>query len=162
MAATLQGIIHAQLLSGQNLVEIAALVNQFLCTRNVGKYATMVLLKLYADGNVEYINCGHIKPLLIRGEEIVELEESNHIVGLLPEASYESAHCRLNPGERLLLATDGLVEAENSDGECFGDSGLSAIAGCNDVSEILATVSRFQGTSEVQDDCTLVGIDFRG
>ena len=46
VAAIMQGIIHAQLLTGQSLPEIAAQLNQFLCTRNVGKYATMVLLKL--------------------------------------------------------------------------------------------------------------------
>ena len=46
VAATMQGIIHAQLISGQSLPDIAALLNQFLFTRNVDKYATMVLLKL--------------------------------------------------------------------------------------------------------------------
>jgi len=162
VAATLQGIIHAQLLSGQNLPDIAALLNQFLCTRNVGKYATLVLLKLFADGTVEYINCGHIKPLLVRGAEVMELDEANPIVGLLPTATYESARCKLQTGERLLLATDGLVEAENGAGECFGDSGLSAIAHCEDVAEILASVARFQAPNEAQDDCTLVGIDYRG
>jgi sigma-B regulation protein RsbU (phosphoserine phosphatase) len=162
VAATLQGIIHAQLLSGQNLPDIAALLNQFLCTRNVGKYATLVLLKLFADGTVEYINCGHIKPLLVRSSEVVELSEANPIVGLLPTATYESARCKLQAGERLLLTTDGLVEAENAAGECFGDSGLSAIARCEDVAEILASVARFQAPNEAQDDCTLVGIDYRG
>ena len=51
VAATLQGIIHAQLLSRQSLPEIAVLINEFLCTRNVGKYATMVLLKLLCRRN---------------------------------------------------------------------------------------------------------------
>ena len=58
VAATLQGIIHALMLTGQGLAEIAALVNRFLCTRQVGKSATMVLLKVFPDGFVEYINCG--------------------------------------------------------------------------------------------------------
>ena len=50
VAATLQGIIHALMLTGQSLPEIAALVNRFLCTRQVGKYATMVLIKMFPNG----------------------------------------------------------------------------------------------------------------
>lgn len=161
VAATLQGIIHAQLLSGQSLPKIAALINEFLCARNVGKYATMVLLKLYADGTVEYMNCGHIKPLVVQGSATRELEQSNPIVGLLNGASYTSARCKLQPGERILLATDGLTEAENSAGELFGASGLSAIAHLEDVAEILASVSRFQAPNEAQDDCTLVAIEYK-
>jgi serine phosphatase RsbU (regulator of sigma subunit) len=161
VAATLQGIMHAQLLSRQSLPEIAALINEFLCTRNVGKYATMVLLRLYANGAVEYMNCGHIKPLIVHGEEARELEESNPIVGLLDGVTYASARCELQPGERILLATDGLTEAENSAGELFGASGLSAIAHIDDVEEILASVSRFHAPNEAQDDCTLVAIEYK-
>jgi serine phosphatase RsbU (regulator of sigma subunit) len=162
VAATLQGILHAQLLSGQRLPDIAELINDYLCTCNVGKYATMVLLKLFRDGNIEFINCGHIRPLLIRGAEIEELEEGNPVVGLLEESTYASARSKLQPGERILLATDGLTEAENSAGELFGNSGLSAIAHIDDVAEILASVSRFQSPNEAQDDCTLVSIRYKG
>ncbi len=162
VAATLQGIIHAQLISGQRLADIAALVNHFLCTRNVSKYATMVLLKLFSDGTVEYINCGHIRPLFVHGAEVRQLEEANPIVGLLAGATYASAQCKLQPGERILLATDGLVEAENSIGESFGDARFNAIAHLDDVAEILASVAEFQAPSEAQDDCTLVGIQYKG
>jgi serine phosphatase RsbU (regulator of sigma subunit) len=162
VAATLQGILHAQLLSGQSLADVAALINRFLCMRNVGKFATMVLLKLFKDGNVEFINCGHIMPLLIRSAEIKQLEEGNTIVGIFPEATYASAHCKLQPGERLLLTTDGLSEAENGNGERFGDKGVNAIAHHDDLGEILACVARFQAPYAAQDDCTLVSIHYKG
>jgi serine phosphatase RsbU (regulator of sigma subunit) len=162
VAATMQGIIHAQLRSGQSLPEIAALLNQFLCARNVGKYATMVLLKLFADGRVEYMNCGHIQPLLIGEVGVRRLEESNLIVGLLPAASYTSTYSTLQPGERILLATDGLVEAEDNSGEAFGDSRLDEIAVREDLSGILEHVARFQAPNEAQDDCTLVEVCYRG
>jgi serine phosphatase RsbU (regulator of sigma subunit) len=162
VAATMQGIIHAQLLSGQSLAQIAALLNQFLCTRNVGKYATMVLLKLFADGGVEYMNCGHIQPLLIGGDGVRWLKESNLIVGLLEGASYASARCTLQPGERILLATDGLVEAEDSAGEAFGEEKLSQTALRQDMNGILDTVAKFQANNEPQDDCTLVEVRYNG
>jgi sigma-B regulation protein RsbU (phosphoserine phosphatase) len=158
----MQGIIHAQLLSGQSLPEIASLLNQFLCARDVGKYATMVLLKLFSDGRVEYMNCGHIKPLLVHDSGVKRLEESNLIVGLLPGASYCSASLTLQPGERILLATDGLVEAENSAGDAFGDSGLTEVVGNLDLDGILVHVARFSTSNEAQDDCTLVEVRYTG
>jgi serine phosphatase RsbU (regulator of sigma subunit) len=162
VAATMQGIIHAQLLSRQGLIEIAALLNQFLCTRNVGKYATMVLLKLYPDGRMEYLNCGHIQPLLINASGARWLEESNLIVGLLPGATYTSGYCTLLPGERVLLATDGLVEAEDGQGESFGESRLSELALHQDLNGILSHVAKFQSPNEAQDDCTLVEVRYIG
>jgi phosphoserine phosphatase RsbU/P len=162
VAATMQGIIHAQLLSGQSLVEIAMLLNHFLCTRNVGKYATMVLLKLFSDGRIEYLNCGHIRPLLVDQTGMSWLDESNLIVGLLPGATYCSAQATLRPGARILLLTDGLVEAENSAGEAIGDVGLTGIVGSLDVDGILDHVARFQAPNEAQDDCTLVEVRYMG
>jgi sigma-B regulation protein RsbU (phosphoserine phosphatase) len=162
VAATLQGIIHSQLLAGQNLPEIASVVNQFLCTRDVGKYATMILLKLFPDGRVEYMNCGHIQPLLILNSEMQRLEESNLIVGLIASASYTSARCVLRPGERILLATDGITEAEDDAGKQFGDSGLNAIAHYESVDSILTHVAKFHAPNPAQDDCTLLDIQYVG
>ena len=161
VAATMQGIIHAQLLSGQSLPDIALLLNQFLCTRNVGKYATMIVLKLFSDGRMEYINGGHIKPLLIDGKGVTRLEESNLIVGLVPEASYTSTQRTLKNGERILLVTDGVVEAENSAGDAFGDERLMQIAPLEDLNGILDQVSGFQSSNETQDDCTIVEVAYK-
>jgi serine phosphatase RsbU (regulator of sigma subunit) len=160
VAATIQGIIHAQLLSGQSLPEIAALLNRFLCTRNVGKYATLVLLKLFPDGHVDYMNCGQIQPLLIHNSEVRRLEESNLIVGLLAGASYSFAQCTLQPGDRILLTTDGVIEAENSAGESFGDARFSELALQKDLNGILDHVTNFQANHEAQDDYTLVEVRY--
>lgn len=162
VAATIQGIIHAQLLSGQSFPAIAALLNEFLCERKVGKYATMVLLKIYPDGRLDYINCGHVQPLILHENGVTRLEDSNLIVGLIPGANYTSAEYRLNPGERLLLVTDGLVEAENSQGEPFGEPRLSEVARGHDINGILDHVGRFHAPNESQDDCTIVEVRFTG
>ncbi len=160
VAATLQGIIHALMLTGQSLTEIAALVNRFLCTRRVDKYATMILLKLFPDGQVEYINCGHIPPLIVSGSGVGRLEESNLIVGLIGEATYASARCRLAPGEHILLTTDGITEAEDKTGRQFGDVGLAALAHLPSLEEILRHVAKFQASTSAQDDWTLVDVQY--
>jgi sigma-B regulation protein RsbU (phosphoserine phosphatase) len=160
VAATLQGIIHSQFLAGQNLPEIASLVNRFLCTRNIGKYATMILLKLSPNGCVEYANCGHVQPLSILGKEIRRLEEGNLIVGLIASASYTSARWVLQAGERLLLVTDGITEAEDNDGSQFGESGLKSIAHYENIESILDHIIKHQSPNGISDDCTLVEIQF--
>jgi phosphoserine phosphatase RsbU/P len=162
VAATVQGIIHAQFMSRQGLAEIAAQLNQFLYARNVGKYVTLVLTKIYKDGRVEYLNGGHIQPLIVRGNRIQRLEQSNLIVGLIPEATFTSAECRLEPGDRLLLVTDGIVEAENSAGEPFGDDGLDDVAVSADIETILDRVARYHAPDPAQDDCTLLQVEFTG
>jgi serine phosphatase RsbU (regulator of sigma subunit) len=163
VAATMQGIIHAQLLSGQSLPNIASLLNRFLCSRNVGKYATMVLLKLFHDGGVEYLNCGHIAPLVVASSGTRWLEEGNLIVGIIPNAAYASAHFTANPGERILLATDGLLEAENSAGEPLGNARFAATAPHLDLNGILDHVAGFRAPNQAQDDdCTLVEVVYTG
>jgi sigma-B regulation protein RsbU (phosphoserine phosphatase) len=162
VAATLQGIIHSQFLTGRSLPEIATVVNHFLCSRNVGKYATAVLLKLFPDGCVEYINCGHIQPLIVQGTRIRRLEEGNLVVGLIAAATYASTHCVLQPGDRLLLVTDGLTEAEDPAGNQFGDSGMDAVALYDNIDAILDHVTEFQGPHLAQDDCTLLSIQYAG
>jgi serine phosphatase RsbU (regulator of sigma subunit) len=162
VAATLQGIIHSQFLAGQSLPEIADLLNQFLCTRNVGKYATVVLLKLFPNGDLEYINCGHVQPFAVLGNEVRKLEESNLIVGLIPGAKYTSSAYKLRAGERILLPTDGLTEAEDSNGREFGESGLIACAPCQNCNEILEEVAKFSAPNPARDDCTLLELRFMG
>jgi sigma-B regulation protein RsbU (phosphoserine phosphatase) len=160
VAATLQGIIHSQFLAGQSLPEIARQLNHFLCARNVGKYATLVLLKLYPSGELEYINCGHVPPLIIHGTDVRKLEDSNLVVGLISEAEYTSFAHTLQTGERILLPTDGLTEAEDCNGEVFGESGLFACAPSQNVEKILEEVERFSAPHPAQDDCTLVEVKY--
>ena len=162
VAAMLQGIIHAQMLTGQSLAGIAGLVNRFLCTRNVGKYATMVLLKLFPDGRVEYINCGHVQPLLISDAGVRPLEEANLMVGLIEDAVYCAAQCRVVSGERILLATDGVTEAENDAEEQFGDGRFLAAARLEEIDEILEQLTEFKKHNPAQDDYTLLDIRYQG
>ncbi len=162
VAATLQGILHAQLMARQNLEDIASVVNQFLCSRNVGKYATMVILKLFSDGRVHYVNCGHILPVAIYNGNVARLEDGDLVVGLIGGAAYHKADYKLRPGERILLATDGVTEAENVAGECIGEAGLNSLAMLENLDEILARVAEYHAPSEAQDDCTLVEIRYAG
>lgn len=162
VAAMLQGIIHAEMLADRPLPSIAAAVNEFLCSRATGRFATMVLLKVYAGGRAEYVNCGHIPPVLVRDNNVRQLEGSNVVVGLLPEAQYRLEHYDLLADERILIFTDGVTEAENSVGDQFGDSALNDCDQLRSVEDVFEHVATFQGRLNQNDDWTLFELRYRG
>jgi sigma-B regulation protein RsbU (phosphoserine phosphatase) len=83
-------------------------------------------------------------------------------VGLLPDAKYESAHCQLKPGDRLVLVTDGVTEAENARGDFFEDSRLELAAKTGTMEQIFAAISSFCSGTPLNDDCTVVELVYTG
>lgn len=164
LASTLQGMIYSHLSAGMTLVGVAAAVNRFLTQRLVGdKYSTMLLARLRRDGELEYVNCGHVPPLLASGHHVTRPSHGNVPVGLLPDASYESARCQLRPGDRFLFVTDGVTEAANASGDFFEDSRLeSAAASAPALEAIFAAVTEFCAGSPLSDDCTVVELSYSG
>jgi serine phosphatase RsbU (regulator of sigma subunit) len=161
VAAMLQGMMHALMLDGQPLESIAVTVNQFLCSRATGKYATMVLLKLRSNGTAEYLNCGHVAPFIVRSKAVRELEGGSTVVGLLPDARYATRNFTLVPGERILIFTDGVTEAENARGQRFGDIRVRSLQRLRGAAKLLEEVSFHQGRTEQQDDRTVFELEFR-
>ena len=162
VAATLQGIIHALMLTGESLAETADLINRFLCARQVGKYATMIVLKLFPDGRVEYMNCGHVPPVLLQSNGTSYLEEANLIVGIIAEATYASSEIILQPGDRILLTTDGITEIEDRSGQQIGIQGLAGLAHMPELDDIVTHLYAVQAAREAQDDWTLLDIRYTG
>ena len=87
---------------------------------------------------------------------------SNVPVGLLADAGYQGGFCKLNPGDRLLLVTDGVTEAENAQGEFFEDSRLQEIAAHSSFEQIFAAVNTFCAGTPLADDCTVVELQYTG
>jgi phosphoserine phosphatase RsbU/P len=163
LASTLQGMMYSQLLAGTRLTEIVASANRFLTSKHIGeKYATLIIARLRPDGELEYVNCGHIPPLLISRGEVIRPAKGNLPVGLLAEASYESDCHHLYPGDRLVLVTDGVTEAENASGEFFENERLEAAAQNGNMKDILAAISCFCGATPLNDDCTVLEMLFSG
>ncbi len=113
--------------------------------------------RLRRDGDLEYVNCGHVQPLLICGGEVMRPPHGNVPVGLLADATFESARCQLNSGDRFILVTDGVTEAENAMGDFFEDSRLEAAAAKAPTLEgIFSAVTEFCAGNPLSDDCTVV------
>jgi sigma-B regulation protein RsbU (phosphoserine phosphatase) len=79
-------------------------------------------------GTVEYSNAGHHPPILWEEstKRIHWLQPTGPAIGLTRDAKFKSDTIKIKSGDLLLLYTDGLVEARNSDGEEFGDNRLSS------------------------------------
>jgi phosphoserine phosphatase RsbU/P len=160
LASTLQGMIYSHLISGLPLLDVVTAVNRFFTEKLVGeKYATVLLARLRRDGDLEYVNCGHVQPLLICGKDVIRPAHGNVPVGLLADATFESDRCQLNSGDRFVMVTDGVTEAENAMGDFFEDSRLEAAATqCPTLEGIFSAVSEFCGGNPLSDDCTVVEI----
>jgi len=164
LASTLQGMIYSQLSAGMQLIDIVTAVNRYFTHKEIGeKYATLVIAKLHRDGELEYVNCGHVPPLLVCNGEVIRPEHGNLPVGLMPDATYESDKFQLHSGDRLVLVTDGVTEAENASGEFFDNHRLEKVAAqSGDLEQILAAVSAFCDGTPLSDDCTVVDLLYSG
>ncbi len=158
LASTLQGMIYSHLLSGAPLLNVVSAVNRFFTEKLIGeKYATLLLARLKRDGELEYVNCGHVPPLLVCGSEVIRPPHGNVPVGLLADATFESSTCQMKSGDRFIIVTDGVTEAENPQGDFYEDFRLEAAASKSPTLEgIFSSVTEFCAGNPLSDDCTVV------
>ena len=81
-------------------------------------------------------------------------------VGLLRDATFESATCQMKSGDRFILVTDGVTEAENLAAEFFEDSRLEAAAKDGTMEDIFGAISNFCSGTPLSDDCTVVELSY--
>ncbi|HET7441787.1 MAG TPA: SpoIIE family protein phosphatase [Terriglobales bacterium] len=164
LAQMLQGMVYSQLLGGIPLTDIVATVNRYFTQKHLGeKYATLIIARVNKQGEMEYVNCGHIPPLLVHEHEVKRPEHGNLPVGLLADANYASDRCCMKPGDRLVLVTDGVTEAENARGDFFDNERLEAVAAKGtSYEDIFGAVANFCGGTPLSDDCTVVELVYTG
>lgn len=161
-------------LSGMTLgvepVKVLKHINKFLCDHSVvGRYATMFFAIVDSTGAIEFIHAGHPSPLLLRGDTVSDLyNEGSFPVGLVEEAEFTSIRTQLEPGDTLVLYTDGVTEAQARDRSLYGDGRLrEAVAGGSYKSiaalqdTILESVREFSRGADQADDITLLIVRYR-
>jgi sigma-B regulation protein RsbU (phosphoserine phosphatase) len=166
----LQGALSAMTL-GVEPVRVFDHLNRFLCDRAaVGRCATMFFGLLGTDGSLEYVRAGHPSPLLLRRGEVSELYSTGSLpIGLDPAASFTSARFHLEPGDTLLLYTDGVTEAEDRNRNLFQDARLKEALSLHQDSSLKAlqdgiwnAVEKFTAGGSPSDDVTLLVVRYRG
>jgi phosphoserine phosphatase RsbU/P len=123
------------------------------------------------SGRVVYSNGGHNPPVLLKrgGEAAYVREPVSLLVGIIADTPYAEGEITLGPGDCLFLYTDGVVEAQNTAGEFFGDDRLLALLqrapeqdpeGLSNL--VLSEVRAFSGEAEQSDDITMMAIRWKG
>ncbi len=162
LASVLQGMIYSQLVAKVPLKEVASSANRYLCQKGLGeKYATLLVAKIHPDGEVEYVNCGHVPPVLVTAGQVSRPPEGNLPVGLMQDAVYESGRLKLGKNDKLLIVTDGVTEAEDAQGEFFGNERLEKIAlEAQKYEDIFQCIHDYCGDVPLNDDCTVLELQF--
>jgi serine phosphatase RsbU (regulator of sigma subunit) len=163
LASVLQGLVYSLLGKGTPLAEVAETVHGFMCDKEIGeKYATLLLARLTRSGELEFVNCGHLPPALVLGGKVEAPEESSPPVGLVREVTFITAKRQMKAGDRVLIVTDGVTEAENAAGEYFGYDTFYEMAASKGLAEIVEAVTAFSAGVPPSDDCTGMELVFRG
>jgi phosphoserine phosphatase RsbU/P len=166
----LQGALSGMTL-GTDPARLFNHLNRFLCDHaEVGRYATMFFGILDERGGLEYINAGHPSPILIRQNGAAEeaFTEGSFPVGLVPEAEYCTASVKLEPGDTLVLFSDGVTEAMDPKEDFFGIPRLvQLLTGHNETpldelqKLLLEAVENFSRGASQADDLTLLLVRYR-
>ncbi len=93
------------------------------------RYATFFYAELDTESHLlTYVNAGHNPPVILRGSEVIPLETTGTVIGLLPDVTFTRACTLLRPGDFLVAFTDGISEAMNAAEEEWGESPMIAAA----------------------------------
>jgi len=110
-----------------------------------------------------YINSGHNSPFIIRGSDIVYLDEGTLVLGMFPEVLYECKEINLAKNDIIILYTDGVIEAENKNDEQFSLEKLIEIIRRNKEKEtkmikkeVIRELKEFTGGEYFTDDVTFM------
>ncbi|MBL8177937.1 MAG: SpoIIE family protein phosphatase [Bryobacterales bacterium] len=170
LASLLQGAFLAGGYADMRIDQLMAHVNQFLVERTEGeKYATLFCGVLTEDGRLRWSNAGHCPPMLIRVDgDIHKLEATGLPIGMLPGAEFEVRHTQLQPGDKLLVYTDGVSEAQNRAGQFFETHRMEALLRANAaqsceqlIQTLIRAVESFTEDVPQGDDITAVLMQYR-
>ena len=167
LMATFQASLKTLSATQCSLSTLVANLNQYACTNSQGglRFTTAFIAEFDPTTRVlNYINAGHNTPILKRASgEIERLTNGGLPLGIMAESAYETGSQVLQPGDWLIIFTDGLVEAENSARGEYGEARLLTVLDSNDIKSpqdllhsIMADLDAFVGTAPQHDDVTCI------
>ena len=149
--------------------EVLERVNRLLCEKSLPyQFVTLFLFVLNPQGMGQFISAGHTPAYLFHSAtgKIEELGSNANVLGLFDDASYESSVFRLDKGDILVVYSDGLTDAENPQGEMFGEERLlklirqEAPSGSQAIEQrLLKAIEAFTQGLPQTDDITFVVVE---
>jgi serine phosphatase RsbU (regulator of sigma subunit) len=170
LSALMQGMFAAQAKTQNGPAVASTGMNDALCRRGVeSRFVTLMFGVMTPEGMMTYCNAGHVPPLVYSNAGIRRLEVGGPVIGLLAGAKFEQATEKVDPGDVIVIVSDGVSEAFNVAGEDLGEPRLREIIGSVTdvppqtlVDRILAGVRAFTKGAVQSDDITVMVIRYLG
>jgi serine phosphatase RsbU (regulator of sigma subunit)/pSer/pThr/pTyr-binding forkhead associated (FHA) protein len=168
LAALLEGMFLAAPYTRLSMEEMMARVNRFLLDRTQGEqYVTAFYCALESSGLLRWVNAGHPPALRVRPDgKLADLAATGTPLGMLEEAVYQALETHLEPGDKLVIYTDGLPEVRNPEGEFFTLKRLrqtvrahAGLPGRELHDALVATVQSFTEGAPQGDDITVAVLE---
>ncbi len=144
-------------------------MNKALCRRGLESRFVTLMFGIIKDSKLTYCNAGHNPPFVIGKSGVRRLEEGGPVVGLLEFAPFAQDTIPLDPGDVIIVFSDGVSEALNAAGEEFGDTRLEEVAAAvlenssaDIVERIVSSVRLFTKGAPQSDDITVMVIRYLG
>lgn len=170
-AALVSGLIRSVATQKPSPAEMLELLNNALQERRVDSQYVTMLYAVWNDDNqtLQIANAGAVQPLFCRSGEVETIHAEGFPLGLFPSAKYEEFNISTRPGDSIIFFSDGIVDAQNADGEMFGVERLMKVVSENQRKSaqkladiILGEVSKFQKGADQFDDETVVVLRVTG
>ena len=170
LAAAVLGMFSAEATYQASAAPLMTRLNHGLFRRAIeARFLTSFHGMLSPDGSFTYCNAGHNAPLLVTASGIRRLETGGVVLGLFDNATFEEETLKLEPGDLIVLFSDGVTEAMNSESEEFTDDRLIACANAHlgetpqqVLDALLADVHAFCAGEPQSDDVTAVLVRYNG
>lgn len=166
LMADTKALLHAAADNADEPADALARVNRILCVeRRSTLFVTAALASVDAStGAMRLASAGHEPPLLVRGDGRVEpVEAAGPILGAFAGVAFDLTECRVEPGETLVLYTDGITDTRDVTGAFYGEPRLlDVLAGqagrsAEEIRDaVVADVRLFRGDADVFDDLTIL------
>ncbi|MCW5868583.1 MAG: serine/threonine-protein phosphatase [Candidatus Eremiobacteraeota bacterium] len=142
--------------------EISHLSNLLYENTGAERYVAATFGRCHGDGSVDLILCGQSPQFVLRGHRLEKLEEPDLPLGLFPDQEFRVQQVPLEPGQALLLVSDGVLDLRTRAGDTFGEEGVAAVARppypCSQriIHDLLAAIDHFSDVETARDDiCAL-------
>lgn len=166
-------LLRSHITTPERLAEAVEETNELLCANNKnGMFVTAWIGILdVRDGTLTYVNAGHCRPLLCRekGTYHYLTERGGFVLAGMEGMHYTQSTIHLLPGDMLFQCSDGVTEANDEQGDLYGEDRLAAFLNANKekapeelTATVWADIGQFQGKAEQFDDITMLAVRYNG
>ena len=166
-AALVSGIMRSATNQALSPAHMLGYLNDQLQERKLDSQYVVMLFALWDDETrtITVANSGAVQPVLCRGGQSMTIRAEGFPLGMFENVSYEELSLATQPGDALVFVSDGILDAENAQGEMYGEDRMGGVlcshrdrSAAEIAQAILSDVAAFQGAQERFDDETIIVI----